>query len=141
MKEIMKNISYNELIMCLNSSEISLRSINRVQFIMYLYEGMNFETARKLSGIASCTGKNWIKKLNEEGLEGLLANNVKGNFKLSRDEKIQLKKYIKKTNIKSMMDIKKLIKDEFNVEYSYCHLKIILKELNLDYRIIDDIQA
>jgi len=88
------------------------------------------EASEKI-GITKQAGYIWIKRWNEDGYEDLKPRFAGGRpSKLTDQEKSDLKELLKKRDDCTTKEAIKLIKKEFNVEYSLKKVIIILKGLD-----------
>ncbi len=75
-----------------------------------------------------------MKRWNEKGYEGLKPNYGIGRpSKISKEQKQKLKELIIKNDIKTTKEVKNLIINEFQVEYSEKQITIILRKLGFKY--------
>lgn len=132
--KIKKHIPIGDLQKRINKLENEVKVLNRLHFINDLYHGNSIVESSEKLGITHVTGYNWVKRWNNEGIEGLIPNYGNGRpSKLSHDEKNELKKLIATREIRTGKEVKKLIKDEFNVDYSTRQISRILRELGFKY--------
>ncbi|KXB04640.1 hypothetical protein AKJ49_01870, partial [candidate division MSBL1 archaeon SCGC-AAA382A03] len=83
---------------------------------------------------AKTTGYNWLRRWNEDGLEGLKPDFGGGRLpKLSREERKELEKILRERDDWTLKEVRKRIKKEFDVEYSKSHLAKILKSMGMTY--------
>lgn len=144
---IERHITAEELQKRIKSLEKDVKVVQRLYFIKYRYEGVTVEEAANRVGISKPVAYIWQDRWNKEGYEGLKPKFAGGKpSKLSDDQKEQLKKILNKRDDWTTDEIKKLISDEFMVEYSLKQIRIILKKFGMklakpfphDYRRPDD---
>lgn len=100
----------------------------------YLYSGLSVPEASEKLGITKVTGYVWLERWNENGYEGIIPSFAGGRpSKLTEEEKIELKEILKERDDWKTKEIRKLICDKFNVEYSLKQVGIILKNLGLKF--------
>ncbi|MDR0913269.1 MAG: helix-turn-helix domain-containing protein, partial [Methanobrevibacter sp.] len=72
-----------------------VKKVNRLHFIQLLYEGFSVRKASSILGIPVKTGYNWLKKWNEEGIDGLSHKQGAGRPSfLSEDQLKEVDEYI-----------------------------------------------
>lgn len=128
--KVKKWITSEELKKKIRLKEKDVKVLNRMHFINYLYSGCSVPEASKKLGITKVTGYNWLERWNQDGCEGIIPRFAGGRpSKLTDTEKQELKELIKKRDDWTAKEILKLIKEEFNVEYSLKQVRIILKDI------------
>ncbi len=144
---IERHITAEELQKRIKSLEKDVKILQRLYFIKYRYEGVTVEEAAERVEISKPVAYIWQDRWNKEGYEGLKPKFAGGKpSKLSDDQKEQLKKILNKRDDWTTDEIKKLISDEFMVEYSLKQIRIILRKFGMklakpfphDYRRPDD---
>ena len=144
---IERHITAEELQKKIKSLEKDVKVLQRLYFIKYRYEGVAVEDAAKRVEISKLVAYIWQDRWNIEGYEGLKPKFAGGKpSKLSDDQKEQLKKILNKRDDWTTDEIKKLISEEFMVEYSLKQIRIILRKFGMklakpfpdDYRRPDD---
>ncbi len=129
---IERHITAEELQKRIKSLEKDVKVVQRLYFIKYRYEGVTVEEAASRVGISKPVAYIWQDRWNKEGYEGLKPKFAGGKpSKLSDDQKEQLKKILNKRDDWTTDEIKKLISDEFMVEYSLKQIRIILKKFGM----------
>ena len=132
--KVKKWITSEELKKKIRLKEKDVKVLNRMHFINYLYSGCSVPEASKKLGITKVTGYNWLERWNHDGYEGIIPRFAGGRpSKLTNNEKQKLKELLKKRDDWTTKEILKLIKEEFNVEYSLKQVRIILKDLGLKF--------
>ena len=100
-------------------------------FLNLLVEGIDFERACRLCEIAQSTGYLWIREWNEEGYKGIKGKGRgKGGgrpSRLSEEDLKKLKELLKKRAYWTTKEVKALIKDTFDIEYSLDQVVRILR--------------
>jgi len=144
---IERHITAEELLKRIKSLEKDVKVLQRLYFIKYRYEGVTVEDAAERVEISKPVAYIWQDRWNKEGYEGLKPKFAGGKpSKLSDDQKEQLKKILSKRDDWTTDEIKKLISEEFMVEYSLKQIRIILRKFGMklakpfphDYRRPDD---
>lgn len=109
----------------------------RLVFIRSLLNGNTIQDTAKILDIDRCTGTNWLKRYNENGVEGLKPHyNERGRkCKLSDEQLKQLEEKIsEKGSAFTVKDVQNYILNEFQVEYSYKQAwEISRRKLNFNY--------
>jgi len=135
---IERHITAEELQKKIKSLEKDVKVLQRLYFIKYRFKRV--EISKPVAYI-------WQERWNKEGYEGLKPKFAGGKpSKLSDDQKEQLKKILNKRDDWTSEEIKKLISDEFMVEYSLKQIRVILRQFGMklakpfphDYRKPDD---
>jgi putative transposase len=142
-----RHLTAEELNKRIKSLEKDVKVLQRLYLIKYRYEGVTVEEAASRVGISKPVAYIWQDRWNKEGYEGLKPKFAGGKpSKLSDDQKEQLKKILNKRDDWTTDEIRKLISDEFMVEYSLKQIRIILRKFGMklakpfphDYRRPDD---
>ncbi len=132
--KVEKWITSEELKNRIRAKEKDVKVLNRLHFMNYLYSRCSVPEASEKLGITKVTGYNWLERWNEEGYEGLIPRFAGGRpSKLTDTEKNQLKEILKERDDWTTKEIRKLICDRFNVEYSLKQVGIILKNLGMKF--------
>ncbi|MDR2623597.1 MAG: helix-turn-helix domain-containing protein [Methanobrevibacter sp.] len=130
-KEVHKHINGKKLNKYINKLEKEASVLRKLYFIRYLYKGKKIDVACKKCGITLPTGHNWLDKWNEEGYDGLYPKYFNGGrpSKLSPEDKEKFNKILEKEDYLTTKKVSKILKDEFNIEYSISQQSIVLKSL------------
>ncbi len=129
---IERHITVEELLKRIKSLEKDAKVLQRLYFIKYRYEGVSVEDAAERVGISKPVAYIWQDRWNKEGYEGLKPKFAGGKpSKLSEDQKEQLKNILNKRDDWTTDEIKKLISEEFMVEYSLKQIRIILRKFGM----------
>lgn len=121
----------------INEAKIICKAYKRAIFIKKVVSTGSIKDSALFVGVHPNTGSEWLKRFNEEGIDGLFPKYAGGRPSfLSDDELDELKNLLKAENENySIKDAKKLIYDEFSVDYSYKQVwEIVTKKLGLSYR-------
>jgi transposase len=134
--EIADHLNMNELDEILSEYNIYIRIFLRVLFIKMLRKDFSIKDATNLIHVTERTGKNWLKKYNELGFEGLIPNFGGGRPPFLTDYQLEeLKKIVgnKDANY-TIKDVRKLISDKYGIKYSYKQAWVISRrKLKLNY--------
>jgi transposase len=92
--------------------------------------GISYDLASKICGLNLSTGYVWIRKWNAEGYEGLKDKDTRTGRppKLDEDKMIKLKEILKSKDYWTTNEVKKEIKDQFDVDLSISQVIDILRE-------------
>ena len=144
-----RHITAEELLERIKSLEKDVKVLQRLYFIKYRYEGVTVEEAASRVEISKPVAYIWQDRWNKEGYEGLKPKFAGGKpSKLSDNQKEQLKKILNKRDDWTTEEIKKLISDEFMVEYSLKQIRVIVRKFGMklakpfphDYRRPNDVE-
>jgi len=128
-----KHLSYEGLRERIKN-EADYRLLQRLCFMMALYEGDGVEEASHKVGVVKSTGYNWLHRWNEDGLERLRPDFGGGRPpKLSYEDREKLKEALKEKHCWTTREVRKLFLEECGVEYSMSHLRRILRYLGMNY--------
>jgi putative transposase len=149
-KGIVRHITLDVLNKKIKKEEISVRVLERLYFIRFLYKGDTIKEACEKVNITEPTGYSWLDSWNKQGYAGLIPNFSGGpKAKLGEGEREELKRIIGEKDAWTLREVRELIKEKFNVEYSHMQVWRILKSWNmhhakpyvLDKRRPDDAEA
>ncbi|MHC1576741.1 MAG: helix-turn-helix domain-containing protein [Methanosarcinaceae archaeon] len=133
MYPIKRKLSLEDLNKRIRYIEALIKIHNRLYFIKYRYMGASVEEASKKVGVTKRIGYIWQKRWNKDGYTGLFPRYGQGRpSKLSDKQKSDLQTIItenKKNNL-TPTDVRDLIKERFDVEYSLKQVKVIINELS-----------
>lgn len=102
----------------------------RLTFIKLLKDGKSMTDSAKFLNICRKTGYNWLKSFNEYGFNGLIPNFAGGKPSKLTDEQFEKLELIlrdKKGNY-TIKNAQRLIKEIFNVKYTYKQVWVITKK-------------
>jgi len=127
-------ISSEELKRLIRKKERDVKVLNRLHFINYLYSGCSVPEASETLGITKVTGYIWLKRWNEEGRSGLIPKYSGGRPpKITEEDKGELKESLSKRNNWTTREVRDLIREKFDVDYSLKRVREILKSLGMKY--------
>ena len=131
-KEIVRHVTLEDLNKRIKKEEKSVRVLERLYFIRFIYKGDTIKEACEKVDISEPTGYSWLDYWNERGYEGLVPNFSGGpKPKLGDDERDYLKRMIFEKDAWTLREVRELIKQEFNVEYSEMQVWRILTSWNM----------
>lgn len=115
-------------------NETDAKVLTKLIFISNLYEGFNIQESAEKLGYDKRTGQRWLNKWNENEKEGLKTEWSKGRpSKLSEEQLEELKKTVIKDQINTTPQIKHLILEKWDINYSSSQVTRILRKLGLKY--------
>jgi putative transposase len=133
-KELVRHLTLEELNKMIKKEEKSVRVIERLYFIRFLYKGDRIKEACEKVEITEPTGYSWLKSWNEQGYDGLVPSFSGGpKPKLSNDEKIELRRLLEKKDAWTLREVRMLISDKFRVDYSEMQVWRIMKSWNMHH--------
>jgi putative transposase len=149
-KEIIRHVTLEELNKRIKKEEKSVRVLERLYFIKFMYKGDTIKEACQKVDISEPTGYSWLDSWNKQGYEGLVPNFSGGpKPKLGEAERDELKRMLAEKDAWTLREVRELIKAKFNVEYSEMQIWRMLTSWNmhhakpyvLDKRRPDDAEA
>ena len=92
--------------------------------------GISYDLASKICGLNLSTGYVWIRKWNAEGYEGLKDKDTRTGRppKLDKDDMTKLKEILKTRDYWTTNEVRKVIKDQFNVDLAISQVIKILRD-------------
>jgi len=114
--------------------EKSKRFLERLIFIRSLYGSEGVEAAARKLGRCKVTGYLWLKRWNDAGLEGLKPKPRSGlTPKLPGEKHEELQQLLKRRGCWTTREVKQLIQEKFNVNYSLRSVRRVLRRLGMKY--------
>ena len=133
-KEIIRHATLEDLNTKIKTEERSIRVLERLYFIRFLYKGDSVKEACERVNITEPTGYSWLDSWNKQGYSGLIPNFSGGTKpKLGNPEREELKKILKGKRAWTLKEVRVLIKERFNVEYSEMQVWRILTSWNMHH--------
>ena len=135
-EEIMinKTIPLEEIQLRIRSIEKDVRTLKRLYFIKYRFQGSSVAEASKNVGVTKKVGYYWQESWNREGLSGLKPRFAGGRpLRLSEEQKVELRSILEKRDDWTTEEVRKMIKEKFNVEYSIKHVRKMLNKKGMHY--------
>jgi putative transposase len=131
---IQKHITQEELQKRIKTLETNTKILQRLYFIKHRYDGESVEEASRLVGAAKPVGYEWQKRWNESGYSGLIPKYAGGRpSKLSDQQKEKLQLLLKERDAWTTEDVRLLILNEFDVDYTLKQVRIIAKRFGMNY--------
>ena len=133
-KEIVKHVTLEELNKRIKKEKKSVRVLERLYFIKFMYKGDTIKEACEKVDISEPTGYNWLDSWNEQGYEGLVPNFSGGpKPKLVDADREELKRMLVEKDAWTLREVRELIREKFNVEYSEMQVWRILTSWNMHH--------
>jgi transposase len=133
-KELVRHISLEELNEKIKRGERTVRILERLYFIRFLYKGDSIEEACHRVNITEPTGYSWLNSWNESGYKGLIPHFSGGpKPKLNEAQRQELVLILEDKEYWTLREVRILIKERFGVEYSEMQVWRILKSLNMHH--------
>ena len=131
---IKRHMSFEELNKRIKTLEKDTKVLQRLYFIKYRYERKSMAKSAQLVGITRYVGYIWQKRWNEDGYAGLIPRYGGGRpSKLSEEQKEEIINLLKQKNTWTTKEVRDLIREHFNVEYSLKQIRVILKKAGMNY--------
>ncbi len=133
-KELIKHVTLEELNKKIKTEEKSVRILERLYFIRFIYKGDSIKEACERVNVTEPTGYSWLDSWNKRGYEGLVPNFSGGpKPKLEDDEREELKQILIGKDAWTLREVRELIKEKFDVEYSEMQVWRILTSWNMHH--------
>jgi putative transposase len=133
-KEVNRSVTLDELNSLIKSGEKSVRILERLYFIRFLYKGDTIKEACERIGITEPTGYSWLKAWNDSGYKGLEPHFSGGpKPKLGSAERTELFHLLHERETWTLREIRILIKEKFEIEFSEMHVWRILKSMKMHH--------
>lgn len=132
--DVLNVTSKTELDKAIKENITAHRYYQRLIAMKMIAEGSTIQYAADIIGVRYQTMHGWAKKCESEGIEGLIPRFGGGRpSKLSTYQLKELDEKIQKSPRMNIKMLKKLIKEEYNVKYSYKQVWIIARKLGYSY--------
>jgi putative transposase len=133
-KEIVKHVTLEELNKIIKKEEKSVRVLERLYFVKFIYKGDTIKEACQKVNISEPTGYSWLDSWNQQGYKGLVPNFSGGpKPKVGEAEREELKRMLGEKDAWTLREVRELIKEKFNVEYSEMQVWRILTSWNMHH--------
>jgi putative transposase len=133
-KEIIRHVTLEELNRIIKKDERSVRVLERLYFIKFIYKGDTIKDACQKVNISEPTGYSWLDSWNKQGYKGLVPNFSGGpKPKIGEAEREELKLMLGEKDAWTLREVRELIKVKFNVEYSEMQVWRILTAWNMHH--------
>jgi transposase len=133
-KEIVKHVTLEELNKMIKKEEKSVRVLERLYFIKFMYKSDTIKEACEKVDISEPTDYSWLDSWNEQGYEGLVPKFSGGpKPKLVDADREELKRMLVEKDAWTLREVRELIREKFNVEYSEMQVWRILTSWNMHH--------
>jgi putative transposase len=133
-KEIKRHVTLDDLNGKIKREEKSVRVLERLYFIRFLYKGNTIREASEKVNITEPTGYSWLNSWNNQGYAGLAPKFSGGpKPKLGDSEREELKQMLNEKDAWTLREVRLLIRDNFGVEYSEMQVWRILTSWNMHH--------
>jgi len=133
-KEIVRHVTLEDLNKRIKSEEKSVRVLERLYFVRFIYKGDTIKEACEKVAVSEPTGYSWFDYWNKRGYEGLVPNFSGGpKPKLGDAERDNLKQMIAEKDAWTLREVRELIKQKFDVEYSDLQVWRMLTSWNMHH--------
>jgi len=118
------------------------RQARRLLALAAAYDGMNRQDAARVGGMDRQTLRDWVLRFNEEGPDGLIDRHRSGRRRRLTDAQLkELEEIVRSGPDRAVhgvvrwrrIDLKKVIKDRFGVDYSERGVGALLKQLSFSH--------
>ena len=131
---IQKHMTRDELESRIKTLEKDSKILKRLYFVKFRYAGESVEESAQRIGVTRNEGYIWQRRWNEQGYDGLIPRYAGGRpMKLSSEEFNRLKELLNEKTTWTTDDVRTMIHQEFDVEYTTKQIRIILKKLHMAY--------
>ena len=135
-EEIMvdRRIPLEEILFRIRSIEKDVRTLKRLYFIKYRYQGSSVAEASKNVGVTKMVSYYWQDRWNREGFDGLIPRYAGGRpSRLTGEQRESLMKMLERRDDWSTKEVRVLIKEKFGVEYSMKHVRELLRQFGMKF--------
>jgi putative transposase len=131
---INRSMGVEELNRRIKTVEKDVKILKRLYFIKFRYEGDSVEKASEKVGITKRIGYIWQDRWNDTGYNGIIPRYAGGRpSKLSQQQKNELEQLLKQKECWTTKDVKNLILEKFNIEYTLKQIYIILRDMGMNF--------
>lgn len=133
-KEVIRHIPLDELNEKIKSGEKTVRILERLYFIRFLYKGDTIKEACDRVDITEPTGYSWLKSWNDSGYQGLIPSFSGGpKPKMNKADREGLAMILDERDGWTLKEVRILVKEKFGVDYSDMQIWRILKSMNMHH--------
>ena len=130
---IEKHLTIQDLERHIRTLEKDTRVLKRLYFVRYRYEGKSVEEAANLVGTTKNNAYIWQERWNESGYDGILPRFAGGKpSKMTGEQKLDLKNLVT-TGSFTTEEVRELIQTNYDVEYTSKQVRIIMRQMGLNY--------
>ena len=132
--QIDRSMSAEELNHRIKTLEKDVKILKRLYFIKFRYEGDGVEIASEKVGVTKRIGYIWQDRWNDDGYSGIVPRYAGGRpSKLSQSQKNELVELLKQKECWTTKDVRNLVSEKFNVEYTLKQMYIILRNIGMNF--------
>ena len=107
---------------------------DRLRGILLLKKNFTPGEVAEILGVTERTVFNWKKRYNHSGYNGLKTNPIPGrNTILNKEDMEKLKELLEMKDYWTSKEVRELIKNKFDVEFTPRHIPRILRKLGMNY--------
>ena len=108
---------------------------DRLRGILLLKKNYKHSEVAEILGVTERTLYNWKKRYNQSGYNGLKTNPIPGrNTILDEEDMKKLKELLGMRDYWTSKEVRELIKNEFDIEFTPRHIPRILRKLGMKYQ-------
>ena len=108
---------------------------DRLRGILLLKKNYKHSEVAEILGVTERTLYNWKKRYNQRGYNGLKTNPIPGrNTILGEEDMKKLKELLEMRDYWTSKEVRELIKNEFDIEFTPRHIPRILRKLGMKYQ-------
>ena len=127
-------MSVEEVNRKIKTVEKDVKILKRLYFIKFRYDGDSVEKAAEKVGVTKRIGYIWQHRWNDKGYEGIIPRYAGGRpSKLSQKQKNELEQLLKQKENWTTKDVKNLVSEKFDVEYTIKLIYIILRDMGMNF--------
>lgn len=131
---IQHHMNVEELNQRIKTLEKNTKILQRLYFIKYRYENESVEVASVRVGITKNEGYIWQRRWNKEGYPGIIPQYAGGRpSKLTLNQMNELAIHLKNGSNWTTEEVRSLVKEKFEIEYTPKQIRIILKKIGMHY--------
>lgn len=133
-KKLKKQMSKKQLNKKIRKLEEDNKVLYKLHFIRHLYNEKSIKEAAELEDISISTAYDWLNRWNENGIDGLRTKPRSGRpGSLSDEDKEKLDILFSETEFLTTEKAYEIIKKNFNLEFTFKHVRTILHQLDYFY--------
>lgn len=108
---------------------------DRLRGILLMKKNFTICEVAEILGVTERTLYNWKRRYNQSGYNGLKTNPIPGrNTILNKEDMKKLKELLQMKDYWTSKEVRELIKNEFDIEFTPRHIPRILRKLGMKYQ-------
>lgn len=108
---------------------------DRLRGILLMKKNYTHSEVAEILGVTERTLYNWKRRYNQSGYNGLKTNPIPGrNTILDEEDMEKLKELLQMRDYWTSKEVRELIKNEFDIEFTPRHIPRILRKLGMNYQ-------